>query len=72
VRQLPLIFKLECVRNVGHHLVLAMVQLVRCYCHHSLRHYFVFQFKFEFLDGSATAWAARQMHRSYNPLQRAV
>jgi len=26
-------------------------------------------FKFQFSDGSAAAWAARQMLRSYNPLQ---
>ena len=45
----------------------------RCHYHHSLRHYFVFYFKFEFLDGSAAAWAARhKQHRSYNQLQRAV
>jgi len=43
-----------------------------CHCHQSLRHYFVFYFKFEFLYGWAAAWAARQMHRSYNTLQQAV
>jgi len=43
-----------------------------CHCHQSLSHYFVFYFKFEFLDGWAAAWAARQMHRSYNTLQQTV